>query len=143
MWIEIPRFCIPNFLMWTLLNSTTPFLLLMDESVIKAAQVFHWGKSSQDLNFDFYEFLHFLEPWIDHSVIKWKIYYHQKKFRQINYLVFALVKMLLSRNFLLRKCESKSPFLPHCVDQIRKHQSPWNGENSSFRNSRLFKFDFT
>ena len=34
-----------------------------------------------------------------HSVEKWKIYCHPKKFRQINSLVFTLVKTLLSRNF--------------------------------------------
>ena len=45
---------------------------------------------------------------IFHSVIKWKIYSHQKIFCQINYLVISLVK-----NFA-KKCESKFPFLPHC-----------------------------
>ena len=34
-----------------------------------------------------------------HSVWKWKIYFHQNKFRHINYLVILLVKTSFSRNF--------------------------------------------
>ena len=45
---------------------------------------------------------------IDSLAPVFKIYSHQKKFRQINYLVISLVKPLFSRNFC-QKSVSKFP----------------------------------
>ena len=48
---------------------------------------------------------------------KWKIYCHPKKFRQINSLVFSLVKTLLSRNFCQRSVTVNfHDFLTHSVE---------------------------
>ena len=46
---------------------------------------------------------------------KWKTYCHLKKFRQINYLVFPLVKVLLSRNFCQRSVTVNFRGFPQCV----------------------------
>ena len=46
-----------------------------------------------------------------HSVEKWNIYWYLKKIRQINALVFSLVKTLLSRNFCQSRVTVNFPYL--------------------------------
>ena len=58
-----------------------------------------------------------------HSVEKWKLYSHWKKFRQINYLVILLVKPLLSRNFYQKRVRVnfRNFHTVHCVEKWKTY----------------------